>query len=150
MTTTDNNRIFNEEGLSLLKNFEGFRLLAYQDGGGVWTIGYGHTGPEVVKGLRWTKVQIEDQLRKDLLLFCDGVSKLITVPLTANQFSALVCFAFNVGLEALRKSTLLKLLNNGATAAASEEFLRWCKDNGKVVAGLLRRRKAEKALFDKA
>jgi lysozyme len=138
----------NDKGIALLKQFEGCKLTAYQDGGGVWTIGYGHTGDIATKG------RTIDQLTADCILIEDiektekGLLKLLKRPVNDNQFSALVCFAFNVGLSALKRSTLLTLLNNGTSPQiVSQEFLRWNKDNGKEVAGLTKRRKAEKDLF---
>lgn len=137
----------NQAGLSLIKEFEGLRLEAYQDIVGVWTIGYGHTGPEVVKGKIITTAQAEELLAKDVEKFEVGVRKLVPPSCTTNQFSALVCFSYNVGLGALGKSTLLKKLVAGDITGAAEEFLKWNKAGGKEVAGLTRRRVAERSLF---
>jgi lysozyme len=137
----------NNEGLNLLHSFEGCKLESYQDIVGVWTIGYGTTGPDIVKGLKWTQQQVDDRFKKDLAKFESGVSAAVKVPMTSNQFSALVCFAYNVGIQAMAGSTLVKLLNSGKTAEAADQFLRWNKAGGKEVKGLTRRREAERALF---
>lgn len=144
------------KGIALIKEFEGCRLRAYQDGGGVWTIGWGHTGPEVVKDLVWTQTQADIALADDIYKVEQGIRKLVTVPLTQGEYDALCSFAFNVGLdidqdtkaEGLGDSTLLKKLNNSDYDGASAEFLKWKYDNGKEIAGLLRRRMAERELFE--
>ncbi|WP_440216300.1 lysozyme [Chromobacterium piscinae] len=138
----------NAAGISLIKQFEGVRLAAYQDMVGVWTIGYGHTGPEVKAGMAITQQQADQLLAADLETFEAGVGRTVTVPLNANQFSALVSFSYNLGLGNLRSSTLLRLLNQGDYAGAAAQFLRWNRAGGQVVAGLTRRRQAEQALFN--
>ncbi|POZ63819.1 lysozyme [Chromobacterium alticapitis] len=137
----------NAAGLALIKQFEGLRLIAYQDMMGVWTIGYGHTGPDVKTGQVITQAQADQLLAKDLATFEAGVGKLATAPLNANQFSALVSFSYNLGLRNLQSSTLLRLLNQGDYAGAAGQFLRWDRAGGQVVPGLQRRRQAEQALF---
>ncbi|WP_047238415.1 lysozyme [Chromobacterium subtsugae] len=137
----------NAAGISLIKQFEGVRLAAYQDMEGVWTIGYGHTGPDVKKGMAITQQQADQLLAEDLQTFETGVGKAVTVPLNENQFSALVSFSYNLGLGNLRSSTLLRLLNKGDYAGAAAQFPRWDRAGGQVVPGLLRRRQAEQALF---
>lgn len=145
-------------GEKLIKEFESCRLKAYLDGGGVWTIGWGHTGREVVDGLVWTQDQADATFWSDVVEFEEGVKRLVTATINQNQFDALVSFAYNVGLdedadtkaEGLGDSTLLKKLNAGDYAGAAAEFLKWNKDNGQVVAGLTRRRTAEKKLFETA
>lgn len=135
-----------QRGLDLIKEFEGLSLTAYLDGGGVWTIGYGHTG-NVVRGDAITAEQADAWLRNDVGTAERAVTAAVRVPLTQDQFDALASFTFNLGGGALRSSTLLKRLNAGDYAGTAEEFLRWKFDNGKEVAGLLRRRRAERALF---
>lgn len=137
----------NDAGLSLLKSFEGCRLKAYKDIVGVLTIGYGHTGPDVNLGLIWTQDQADQHLAQDLDKFVQGVEDLLEDDVTENQLAALVCFAYNVGLGNLGKSHLLSKLNAGDVQGAANEFLRWNRAGGQVVAGLTRRRQAEKALF---
>lgn len=142
------NMKINKKGLEMIKEFESLRLKSYLDTGGVWTIGYGSTGADIGENLVWTEAQAEDRFCRDLSKFERGVSDLIKININENQFSALVSFAYNVGLSALQKSTLLKKLNSGDFDGAAKEFLRWNKDNGKVIKGLTRRREAEKTLFE--
>jgi len=137
----------NDKGLKLIKDFEGCKLSAYKDIVGVLTIGYGSTGSHVTPGLKISQEEADELLIKDLRRFEDGVEKLVTCKLNDNQFSALVCFSFNVGLGSLKSSTMLKLLNANDFTAAAEQFLRWDKAQGKKIAGLTRRRAAERALF---
>lgn len=146
-TDKKGSRRINSKGLQLIKEFEGCKLQSYQDIVGVWTIGFGHTrtaGPNQFIGMD----EAERLLAEDLKAFELGVEARVKVPVTDNQFSALVCFAFNVGLGALENSTLLRLLNSGATATeVALQFHRWNKAGGKEVAGLSRRRKEEALLF---
>ena len=134
-------------GVNLIKSFEQCRLVAYLDGGGVWTIGWGHTGPEVIEGLTCTQLQADVWLEEDIAEAAAGVAKGLDVAVTQNQFDALVCFAFNVGVEAEEHSTLLRLVNQSRMQEAADQFPKWCHDNGQVVNGLVRRRAAERALF---
>lgn len=135
-------------GLALIKSFEGLRLQAYTCPAGVLTIGYGSTGPHVRPGMRITEQQADALLLSDLSRFEAAVTGAVRVPLTQAQFDALVSFTFNVGVAALRSSTLLRKLNAGDYAGAAAEFARWNKAGGKVLAGLTRRRAAERALFE--
>ncbi|MGR2682942.1 lysozyme [Chromobacterium haemolyticum] len=134
-------------GIKLIQQFEGLRLKAYQDAVGVWTIGYGHTGPDVTPGLVITQAQADALLARDLSRFETGVTRLVQVPLHQNQFDALVSFSYNLGLGSLQNSTLLRLLNQRDYAGAAAQFPRWNKAGGKVLPGLTRRRAAEQALF---
>jgi lysozyme len=136
-----------DNGIKLIKNFEGCRLQAYKCPAGVWTIGYGHTGQEVKENMKITQEQAEKYLKTDLIVHCNNVLKSVTVPLTQNQFDALVSFEYNVGYYALRGSTLLKLLNQKKYKGASEQFERWVYTDKKVLPGLVKRRNAEKELF---
>ena len=137
---------YSEAGLDLTEESEGCRLVAYQDSVGVWTIGYGHTRG-VVEGMTCTQAQAEAWLREDILSAIADVNRLVKVPLTQGEFDALVDFDFNLGGGALRGSTLLRLLNGGDHAGAAEQFERWDRAGGHVLAGLLRRRLAEEAEF---
>ncbi len=137
-----------ENGLSLIKRFEGCRLTAYADIGGVWTIGWGQTGPDVVKGLTITQAQADARLQQTVDEFATGVLNALSVPVNQNQFDALVSFAYNIGLSAFRSSTLLKLLNDKTSVSVvAAEFSKWNKVDGKPIEGLSRRREAEKKLF---
>lgn len=135
-------------GIDLIKKFEGCKLKAYKCPSGVWTIGYGHTRG-VEKGQKISQKQAEIFLKEDIAKFENAVNIHVFVPLTQNQFDALVSFTYNVGITAFYTSTLRKKLNKKDYAGAGKEFLRWDKSNGKVLSGLKRRREAEKALFDK-
>jgi lysozyme len=135
-------------GIDLIKSFEGVRLVGYADIVGVPTIGYGHTG-NVKVGQKITQAQADQLLKDDLKRFVDGVNSLVKVPLNQNQFDSLVSWSFNLGLGALKSSTLLKKLNAKDYKGASLEFPKWNKAGGKVVSGLTRRRLAEKSLFIK-
>jgi len=137
-----------ENGLNLIKRFEGCRLRSYRDVANILTIGYGHTGPDVTDNLVITSEEAENLLRADITKFELGVTSSLKVRVNQNEFDSLVSFSFNVGLNAFRSSTLLKLLNDGAKKdIVASEFLRWCKADGVVVEGLRRRREAEKTLF---
>jgi lysozyme len=146
--------ITNAAGLSLIRQAEGLRLRAYPDpgtGGDPWTIGIGTTvypdGRKVRRGDTCTPQQADKYLAHDLRGLEREVAAMVTVPLTSNQFSALVSFAYNVGISALRSSTLLRLLNAGDYAGAAAQFLRWNRAAGRVLPGLVRRRAAERDLF---
>lgn len=145
----------NKEGLDLIKSFEGLKLAAYLCSAKVETIGYGTTiypdGKKVKLGDKITLAQAEEFIKHDLDKFEKGVLALLkNVKVTSNQFSALVSFAYNLGLGALGKSTLLrKVLANPNDPTIGSEFLKWNKAGGKVLAGLTRRRTAEAALYSK-
>ena len=136
-----------EKGLALIRSFEGLRLLAYKDLGGVVTIGYGTTAG-VKMGDTVTKAEAEELLRLDVQRFVDHIEALVTVPLNQNQADALASLVYNIGPTAFAKSTLLKYLNAGLYKDAADQFLRWNRAANNVVAGLTRRRVAEKALFE--
>lgn len=135
----------------LIKRFEGCELTAYPDpgsGGEPFTIGYGHTGPDVHPGLTWTQEQADSALDTDLARFDDGVTALIgNAPTTQHQFDALVSFAYNLGLGNLAKSTLLSRHRVGDYAGAAVEFAKWNHAGNRVLNGLTRRRAAEAALY---
>ena len=138
---------YSEEGLQLTEKFEGLRLTAYKDSVGVPTIGYGHTRG-VAMGMTCTQEQAEQWLQEDVQIAVDAVNRLVTVELTQNQFDALVDFTFNLGVGSLQRSTLLKLLNAGNYSGAAGEFAKWNKAGGQVLAGLTKRRQAERDLFN--
>ena len=166
------------DGISVMHYFEQCKLLAYPDpgselfgalkaagidpynvpvvpvryanlSGAPWTIGFGDTGPDVVPGLRIVQAEADARFAKRLAQeFEPGVSAAVKVIVTQRQFDALVCLAYNIGVDAFRKSTLLSCLNRRQTSTASNQFLVWNKSNGKVMLGLRRRRAAEQAVFD--
>jgi len=139
-------REINQAGLDLIRQSEGLALKAYRCPAGRWTIGYGHTAT-AQPGQTITPREANELLAADLLTFEQLVEKLVKGPLTDNQFAALVSFVFNIGGAAFSKSTLLKRLNAGQTAAAADQFLLWTKAAGKELPGLVKRRAAERDLF---
>lgn len=141
------------KGIMLLKRFEGLRLTAYQDTGGVWTIGYGHTsaagGMPVYKGLVITNERAEQLLKEDLeRMTYPVIQRLVKVPLSQGQFDALASLVYNLGEGQVSRSTLLRLLNDKDYRGASSEFDRWVYVNKTKLDGLVRRRKDERELFD--
>ena len=139
-------------GINLIKSFEGLKLQAYIDAVGILTIGYGHTGLDVHKGMTITEAQATDLLYKDLTSFESAVTKLITIPLNQNQFDALVSFTYNVGVGSLESSTLRRRLNahEDPNTVAKQELIKWVKgNNNQTLPGLVTRREAEIALFCK-
>lgn len=142
--------VLSDEGLKLIKDSEGFREEAYQDTGGVWTVGYGTTrinGRAVQKGDKVDELFATVLLLEDIASAKDSVKRLVKVPLTQSQFDSLVDFVYNLGETQFSKSTLLRKLNNKDYVGASEEFPRWVYDNNKVQPGLVTRRKKERELF---
>lgn len=123
--TGETMRAINKAGLDLIKEEEGLRLEAYQDQGGVWTIGWGHTGPDVHKGCVITEQQAEQLLDGDLADAEGSVNKLVIVPLTDNQFASLVSFVFNLGELHFKNSTLLQVLNQEYYDSVPSEMRRW-------------------------
>lgn len=136
-----------ETGLALIRQFEGLRLAAYRCPAGIATIGYGSTAG-VKMGQTITSARAEELLREDVRQFEAAVSRLVKVPLTQGQHDALVSFAFNLGAKALEKSTLLRLLNAGDYSGTAAQFDRWVYASGKKLPGLVKRRAAERALFE--
>lgn len=136
-----------DKGLALIKEFEGCKLTAYQDSVGVWTIGYGHT-KTAQEGMVITQEQADELLAQDVHEHALGVYKALKVSIEQHRFDALVSLAFNVGVNAVRNSTLLEMINHGAEKSAAAQFDRWNKAGGKVLAGLVRRRAAERKLYE--
>jgi lysozyme len=134
-------------GQALTEQFEGCSLTAYQDSGGVWTIGFGHTAG-VTEGMTCTQAQAEAWLLEDIQWAVSTVQNRVLVPLTQGEFDALVDFVFNVGSGNFASSTMLRMLNAGNFAGAADQFARWDLAGGQVVAGLLRRRIAEEGEFN--
>jgi GH24 family phage-related lysozyme (muramidase) len=138
-----------QNGINLIKKFESVRLKSYNATGEerYLTIGYGHYGPDVKPGQTITQAEAEALLKKDLKKFVEGVNALIHVPLNQNQADALYSFAYNCGVQALAKSTLLSELNSKDYKSAANEFLKWTRGSGKILPGLVTRRETERALF---
>lgn len=133
--------------LDLIKKWEGCKLTAYKCSAGVWTIGWGSTGPGIKEGAVWTQAQADSRLAADVRKFADGVLGAVTARANANQLGAMISLAYNIGLGAFRSSTLLRLFNAGDTSGAQAQFRRWNKAGGKVVNGLTNRRNDEAAVF---
>ena len=139
-------------GLSLIKSFEGFSARPYRCPAGIPTIGYGATyypdGRRVTMQDRpVTEADATAMLRSMLASYEAGVNRYVQVPLTQGQFDALVSFAYNLGLSALKNSTLLRLVNARDWRGAAAQFGRWNRAGGKVLPGLTRRREAERQMF---
>ena len=138
-------------GVDLICNFEGKRLTAYDDGVGVWTIGFGTTkypnGIRVKKGDTCTLDQAKAYMQNDLKSFEQTVNNTVKVPLNQNQFDAMVSLAYNIGTDAFSKSTLVKKLNGNDIRGAADQFDVWVNAGGKRMQGLVNRRAKEKALF---
>ena len=135
-----------DEGLDLIKQFEGCELTSYVCPSGVYTIGYGHTG-DVLPGQTITQAEADKLLKDDVKRFEVGVNNYTNVPLNQSQYDALVSFTFNVGLGAYRDSTLLRLLNGADYEGAAGQFSRWVNGSNGPLPGLVRRREAEEKLF---
>lgn len=154
-----------QNGINLIKKYEGCRLDAYLCPSNVWTIGYGHTGSDVCKGRKITQAEADKLLKNDLLVHSNNVNKLVKVKLNQNQFDALVSLEFNIGYGNFCSSTILKLINQGKFKEAGNRFLfenpnaktpeekyKGCfvfDNRKKVLNGLVKRRADEKTLFFK-
>ena len=136
-----------QEGLALIKKFEGCRLKAYRCSANVLTIGYGHTGG-VKEDDIITQPEADKLLENDIAKFEEYVSDNVIVELKQYQFDALVAWTFNLGVGNLRSSTMLKKLNESDYDSVPSEMKRWNKAAGKTLDGLIRRRKAEGLLFE--
>lgn len=138
---------YSSAGLALTKRYEGLRLKSYRDSGGIWTVGYGHTGQDVTEDRCVTELEAEALLRADLRSAIDCVNRAVCVPLEQGQFDALVDFAYNAGRGNLLRSTLLTYVNARKLQEAVGQFGLWINVNGKPLPGLVRRRSAEAAMF---
>ena len=134
-------------GKTLIQSFEKLALVAYKDQGGVWTIGWGHTGPEAFEGATCSPAQADAWFDTDIRRAVNATNHSLDVALNQNQFDALVAFTYNVGVGAEAHSALLRLVNGHHFDAAALEFGKWNHVAGQVSAGLTRRREAERELF---
>ena len=147
-------RTIGPRGIALMHSFEGCRLEAYPDPGSrdghPWTIGWGSTGPGIAKGVVWTQAQADERFARDVNdKYAAAVDKMLgDSPTTQSQFDALVSLAYNIGVGALQKSTVMRKHKAGDYAGAAQAFLMWVKNDGKVMRGLTRRRLAEADLYD--
>lgn len=137
------------DGLRRLAILEGEELVAYPDTGGVLTIGFGHTGPDVKRGMRITRARAFALLRRDVRTAEAAVNKYVKVGLNRHRFDALVIFVYNIGVGNFRSSTVLRKLNARDYRGASAHLMDWVKVKGRTVQGLVNRRRVEKALFDR-
>ena len=140
-------------GLAIIKKFEGFRAKPYRCPAGVATIGYGSTyyadgKPVKMTDAPITEAQAQELLQATLAKYEACVNGAVKMTINQNQFDALVSFTYNVGCSAFRNSTMLRLFNQGYAPQAAEQFNRWTLGGGKVLAGLVSRRAAERALFE--
>lgn len=143
-----------DHGIAFIKRWEGVKLNAYLCPANVWTIGVGHTAamgdPKPVKGMRLSEAEADMILRRDLKAIERDIIAVVKAPLSQGQFDTLVSFVFNVGIGAFRKSTLLKKLNAGDAKAVPSELMKWTRAGGKVVQGLVNRRRAEADMWRSA
>ena len=138
---------YSDAGLALTKSFEGLRLEAYRDSGGIWTVGYGHTGRDVKQGRRVSEFEAEVLLRADLRDAIQCVNRVVEVGLEQHHFDALVDFCFNAGRGNFERSSLLGKVNLEDFEGATHQFGLWVNVNMEPVPGLVRRRAAEAVMF---
>jgi len=143
----ENNMKISQEGIALIKVFEGCKLQSYKCAADVWTIGYGHT-KSVAEGQEITQEEADSILLDDLEIYEEAVLKAVEVPLHQHQFDALVSWTFNLGGANLNASTMLKVINKAEYEDVPAQIKRWNKASGKVLQGLIRRREAEALLFE--
>lgn len=149
-----NGRQLGERGAKLMHAFEGCKLNAYPDPGSAdgnpWTIGWGSTGPGIHKGVTWTQEQADARFVQDISeKYGKAVNEMLgDTPTTQNQFDALVSLCYNIGIRALRNSTVMRKHKAGDHLGAARAFLMWNKNDGQVMRGLTRRRLAEADLYD--
>lgn len=140
-----------EMAAELVRRYEGLRLEAYRDSTGRWTIGYGWTGPvdgrPLGPGVRISREKAEQLLRDELRRLASEIAHLLTRPAAPHQLAAMISFAYNVGLSAFKRSSLLRLWNSGQAKQAALEFARWVYAGGQILPGLVRRRAEEALLF---
>ena len=138
---------YSDTGFAMTRSFEGLRLESYQDSAEIWTIGYGHTGPEVHEGQRISEFEAEALLRADLAAAIACVRRAVSVEVTQDQFDALADFCFNIGRGNFQSSSLLRYVNRSEFESVVVQFGLWIHAGGEVEPGLVRRRAAEAALF---
>ena len=137
-----------EIALPLIKEFEGCKLKAYRDQRGIWTCGWGATGPEITARTTWTQEQADARLVKDVNIRVEQLKDMLDdAPTTNNQGAALLDLGYNIGMGALRSSTAMRKHKAGDHKGAADAILMWNKVNGVANKGLTRRREAERALY---
>jgi len=135
-----------EDGLELIKKFEGCETTAYQDSVGVWTIGFGHT-KGVEEGQTCSIEDAESMLADEMDEYEGYINNMVKVELQQHEFDALVAWVYNLGPTNLGESTMLKVLNGGQFDRVPDEMNRWTRAGGKILEGLVRRRQAESLMF---
>ena len=135
-----------ENGLELIKKFEGCETTAYQDSVGVWTIGFGHT-KGVKEGQTCSIEDAESMLADEMDEYEGYINNMVKVELQQHEFDALVAWVYNLGPTNLGESTMLKVLNGGQFDRVPDEMNRWTRAGGKILEGLVRRRQAESLMF---
>lgn len=135
-----------EESLKIIQRFEGLRLKAYLDVVGVWTCGWGSTGPDITPTTIWTREQADARLTRDVLIFSVGVQTLMT-GISDYQLVAMIDFAYNLGLTRLKASTLRRKFLRRDIQGTADEFKKWTHAGGKVLPALVFRREIERTLF---
>ncbi len=141
--------ITSEQGRDFIKSFEKCRLSSYDDGVGVWTIGWGRT-KSVQRGDECTQEQADDWFDDELIDFEQGVTSAVKQRLSQNEFDACVSLSYNIGISAFQRSTLCKMLNLNDFTGAAKQFDVWNKGGGQVMQGLVKRRAAERKIFESA
>jgi lysozyme len=142
----ENKLQISQEGLALIKKFEGCELEAYKCPAGVWTIGYGHT-KDVKEGDKINKDEADYLLQEEMIEYESYIDDMVEVDLNQSQYDSLCAWVYNLGPSNLGSSTMLKVLNEGKYAEVPQQIKRWNKANGEVLTGLIRRREAEALLF---
>ena len=135
-----------EDGLELIKKFEGCETTAYQDSVGVWTIGFGHT-KGVEEGQTCSIEDAESMLADEMDEYEGYINNMVKVELQQHEFDALVAWVYNLGPTNLGESTMLKVLNGGQFDRVPDEMNRWTRAGGEILEGLVRRRQAESLMF---
>jgi lysozyme len=136
--------------VALIQGFEQCRLKAFKPTpNDVWTCGWGAT-EGVTEDTVWTQAEADDRFASDLAKFAEGVSAKLTAPTNQNQFDAMTSLAYNIGLGNFGSSTLLRLHNEEDYEGAAAQFPAWCKQAGNVLAGIVKRRAAEQAMYEEA
>ena len=135
-----------ENGLELIKKFEGCETTAYQDSVGVWTIGFGHT-KGVEEGQTCSIEDAESMLADEMDEYEGYINNMVKVELQQHEFDALVAWVYNLGPTNLGESTMLKVLNGGQFDRVPDEMNRWTRAGGEILEGLVRRRQAESLMF---
>jgi len=143
----ENNMQISQEGLSLIKKYEGCELEAYLCPAKVWTIGYGHT-KGVEEGNKITKEEANYMLQEEMIEYEGYVNDMVDVELNQSQYDSLCAWVYNLGPTNFQSSTLLKVLNEGKYNEIPQQIKRWNKAGGEVLNGLIRRREAEALLFE--